>query len=256
VNGSGPDHDRIVRYLLGTLPEDEQARLEEEYFRDDAAFDEVLALEDDLLHEYAQGGLTPSERQGLEQRLLRTPEGRERLERARALLAALAEGRTREARPARWLPAAAAAVVAAGGTIAWVALRSSGEGPRQAEVSPSPIIRPTPRPADSNPPLATMVALALSPGLSRAEAAPRRVTLPDSATLRLSLSLPPGTAGASRAVIRDVDGREVWSGSVARDASAAIVEVPARALAEGDYELVLSGDAGREIASYAFGVLR
>ena len=59
-----------------------------------------------------------------------------------------------------------------------------------------------------------------------------------------------------RAVIRDVDAREIWSGPAALDASTVVVEVPARALAEGDYELVLSDGAGREVASYSFGVLR
>jgi hypothetical protein len=277
VIGEGPDHETIVRYLLGTLPEDEQARLEEEYFRDDRAFERVLAVEDELLHDYAQGGLDADERRRLEERLLRTPEGQARLSRARALLAELPADTARarsgpRARPVptAWLVAAAVLLAVVAGWLAFGRDRGRVDQAQDAfPLSTAPGVGSTPSPSSGavvpstgGAPTARVVALALAPGLTRADAPPQRVTIPSGAsTLRLELGLPEESPRPSyRAVLSSAEGAEVWSGAATRAGPTRLgVEIPADRVPEGDYELVLTG-AGKggleELASYTFGVLR
>lgn len=78
---------RIVDYLLGTLPEGEQERVEQEFLSDDGRYEEVLAAEDELLLDYARGELAPDDRLRVEQRLIQSEQDRERLAWARALAA-------------------------------------------------------------------------------------------------------------------------------------------------------------------------
>ena len=60
----------MVQYLLGQLPEEEQAELERRYLADDILFEELLATEDDLRDSYARGELSSADRKTFEQRLL------------------------------------------------------------------------------------------------------------------------------------------------------------------------------------------
>jgi len=64
--------EQLTRYLLGELPEEESAALEEEYFADDACFERLLALDDELVDDYVRGALPPSRRAQLERRLRET----------------------------------------------------------------------------------------------------------------------------------------------------------------------------------------
>src|SRR5688500_7023160 len=57
------DHEnRIAEYLLGQLPAAEAERLEQEFLSDDSRYEEVLAVEDELLLEYARGRLALPDR--------------------------------------------------------------------------------------------------------------------------------------------------------------------------------------------------
>src|SRR5829696_1423355 len=82
------DPGRWRAYLLGLLPAEDLATLEERYFNDDAAFEELVLAEDDLLDEYLDGQLPEEQRQTFEQRLGERPElaarrhARQRLTRA------------------------------------------------------------------------------------------------------------------------------------------------------------------------------
>ena len=253
----GEDRD-LRRYLLGAVAEEERARIEADALRDDGRYEELLAVEDELFHEYAQGGLSDVERRQFEERFLATPEGRERLDRARALLQRLRPAGS-AARPApspyvRWLAAAAALIIAAG--TAWLGWRSSRTRVREAGVpsaAPSPI--PVPTPPSAAP---VRVALALSPGLVRGGGVVPRAALPAAgeATLRLTLKLPRGARGPFSVVVASADGIVLWAGPAGGAAPGSVtVEIPGRSLPEGDYELVLSGPDAREVASYAFRVL-
>jgi len=77
----------LIRYLLGTATEDEQARLEEQFFTDDDQYQLLQAIEDELRYEYAEGGLSAAERKSFESRFLKTPEDRQKVELAKAVLA-------------------------------------------------------------------------------------------------------------------------------------------------------------------------
>lgn len=78
------------RYLLGELPEDQQAELEARYFADDELFELLLATEDDLLDRYARGEFSEHERKRLERHFLQSQARRKRLMFTEALLKHLA----------------------------------------------------------------------------------------------------------------------------------------------------------------------
>jgi hypothetical protein len=75
----------MIRYLLGDLSEDEQVQLEERYFTDDDCFQQLLALEDELIDDYVRGELAAGDRTLFEQRFLASPERRQKVEFAQAL---------------------------------------------------------------------------------------------------------------------------------------------------------------------------
>lgn len=81
----------VTSYLLGTLPEAEQERLEEQYFSDDDFFDWLLNLEDQLIHDYLNGQLSAIDRQHFEGRFLTLPARQRKVELARQLQQAARE---------------------------------------------------------------------------------------------------------------------------------------------------------------------
>src|SRR6059058_3499977 len=81
------EDDKLARqYLLGELSEQDGAKVEEEYFEDDEAFEKLSAVEDELIDAYTLGQLSSAERQRFEQRLLLSPAQRERVNFSRTLL--------------------------------------------------------------------------------------------------------------------------------------------------------------------------
>ena len=84
---------RLTRYLLGEVSERERERLEEEYFADDDAFEQMLVAEDELVDAYASGELPAEERRRFEESFLNSPRGRERVRFARSLAAAVSDAR-------------------------------------------------------------------------------------------------------------------------------------------------------------------
>src|SRR5215813_6470466 len=81
-------NERMTRYLLGDLPENDQAAVEQEYFADPEKFEEVWAAENELVDRYARGRLSRGERELFERNYLQSPKHRERVEVARKLLEA------------------------------------------------------------------------------------------------------------------------------------------------------------------------
>jgi len=78
--------ERVIRYLLGDLPETEEAAVEQEYFADPEKFEEVWAAENDLVDRYARGRLSRGERELFERNYLQSPKHRERVAVARKLI--------------------------------------------------------------------------------------------------------------------------------------------------------------------------
>jgi hypothetical protein len=266
------DESTLRRFLLRTLPEEQRATLEAEALRDDGVFEDLQAVEDDLFHDYARGGLPDGERRDFERTLLRTPEGPRRLADARALLARLdaapaSPAGARWSAPA-WLAAAAVLIALAA---AWLLGRPAAAPQHAQQPAPPPTAVPTgpaPSAPQASPPAAPavrIVSLALGPGLLRGSPGPlpRVMVTGDVGRLRLVLALPAeGRARAYEALLRTAEGRTVWKGSGLRgDTGGGTVsmELPASALPEGDYELELQrpGPGGPEpFADYRFRLLR
>ena len=78
--------DRLVRYLLGDLPRQEQECFEEEYFTSDEAWEALNAAEDDLINSYVRGELSPLQREQFERHFLASAKDCERVELAKILL--------------------------------------------------------------------------------------------------------------------------------------------------------------------------
>jgi hypothetical protein len=105
--------ERLTQYLLGELSDSDSSDLEKEYFDDDAAFEQLMAVEEELMDEYVRGGLSPDRRERLEKRLQLTQQD-SRVKFARALShwvrsAVARERRTQDARSPPWWVAIAEA---------------------------------------------------------------------------------------------------------------------------------------------------
>src|SRR5262245_22675175 len=77
---------RLSRYLLGEVPEDERAEIEDAYLSDADAFDELLVAEDELIDAYVRGTLSRKDSELFERNFLSSPTRRERVKTARALM--------------------------------------------------------------------------------------------------------------------------------------------------------------------------
>ena len=80
------DSKLLTAYLLGELSDAEQEAIEVRYFTDDALFEQLLDIEDELIERDARGQISDSERRRLERHFLKSPARRKRLRFAEALL--------------------------------------------------------------------------------------------------------------------------------------------------------------------------
>jgi len=71
------DDEVLTRYLLGELPEAEQAQIEERLFQDEDCYDRLCALQADLADAYVRGELSAKEGREFARRFLGTPAGQE-----------------------------------------------------------------------------------------------------------------------------------------------------------------------------------
>jgi len=77
----------LRRYLLGSAPEDERESVEQALLADENLYEELLAIEDELIDQYVWGQLPEPERTSFLQYLDALPDHKERLEFAQALRA-------------------------------------------------------------------------------------------------------------------------------------------------------------------------
>ena len=85
------DQELICRYLLGELPDDEQAELERRYFNDDELFERLLKVEDELIDKYVRGEFSDQECERLEKHFLKSEGRRKRVILAQAVMKVMAE---------------------------------------------------------------------------------------------------------------------------------------------------------------------
>ena len=263
---------RLTRFLLGGLSEDERRGIELDFLRNDETFVDLVAREDELRFAYVAGTLDGEDRSRFEARYLKSPEDREQLAFANALLRR-AETSARPAaspwgsRSVALAVAAATLVAAVGGGWLFVQMRRLE---RDLDAARASIAQMTP--ADEAARLRDelsrerarrpLIALVLTSGMTRSSGAAPRLSLEDArAGVRLDLALPAGAASESYGVtIKDADGKEIWT---ARDLRATGNQVralvPAAPLVPADYEIVLHGidAAGRseDLASYYLAVV-
>ena len=84
-NNRSKDEVFVRQYLLGVLPETESDQLEQRSLEDEAFFEEIQEIEDELIEDFAGGALTEQERIQFEEYFLCSPERREKLRFALAM---------------------------------------------------------------------------------------------------------------------------------------------------------------------------
>jgi len=275
----GVDDALLVRYLLGELSESEQVAVEDRAFAESEYLGALEAAEADLIDTYVRGGLLESDRRAFEHRFLNSPNRRRKVEFARALAVVAAESPTHpQTRPfvrelfRGWSPslrfAAGFAMVVCLVGVLWLiyqntAMRSqmSALENRRQELETQrqrlerQLSAEQSRPFSANAPdqesagsVRLAASLVLVPGLSRSESRTEQLVLSPStmiAHIRIQLE-PRDDYPRFRAELRTRRGDElVTAGNLVRQQTSAgyIVsfDVPASALATGDYELALKG---------------
>ena len=220
------DEARLIPFLLGSLPEEEQVQVEDRAFADPEYMTAVEAAEADLIDAFVRGDLSPSDRRAFESRFLTSPGRLRKLEFARALARVTAESRSVSSVPAAgrstrhslfdlmrgWSPtfqfaAGAAALVVLVGVL-WVsrqnaALRSrmtaleaqSRESAMREQALRRELSAQPQRPPENVPaaiPAPTIASLVLMPGLTRAETAREQLLLNSAAQIaRIEIQLEP-----------------------------------------------------------------
>jgi hypothetical protein len=281
-----PDHEgaRLVRYLLGQLPAEEQAEVEERYLSDPEYHLELRAAERDLIDRYVRGELP--DRDAFETHYLSSPPRRARLEFAQALAqwsdrspaVAAADSDVWSLRGVlggvlRWQVAAAVALALLG---SWFVLTRRGEGP-ETQVgtttgsggtvrTPSTSGPQSPEPARSGDGLPAAVAtLVLMPDLTRSGDSLPTLVAAAGTSARLQLELESADYMRYRAVVRTADGTEVWRDDQVKPTQSSsgpglVITVPAARLLEDDYTIRIGGVTGSgeidELSGYAFRVRR
>jgi len=251
------ERERLVAYLLGELPEEEQHRLEREYLADDDAYEQLLVVEDELAYDYLEGRLSGDRRSRFESAIGATERGKNNLEFARSVLIALRASRAPAERPQRYWAAALAAALALAILPVWLAFRVAsltGQLERlQAENG---------RPAVQSP-VPTELRFLLTPGLARSEGGPPRLELSAQADLiRFELVTPPGAPSGDYVVTIQAaaGGAQVWSQSAALSGRTLAVTAPAKLFAAGEYGVAVrrltAGEQSPDLATYSFRLAR
>ena len=85
MSSQNDNHYLLIDYLLGRLSETELERFERSYLTNEALFNELQEVEEELIDDYASGGLTAEQRLLFEKYFLRSLERREKLAFATAM---------------------------------------------------------------------------------------------------------------------------------------------------------------------------
>ncbi|MCC6540129.1 MAG: hypothetical protein IT162_21450 [Bryobacterales bacterium] len=226
-----PEYSQLRQYLLGALAEPARAAMEDRLFAEPSLFELAEIVEADLMDEYAAETLAPADRVGWERYLASHPESQRRLAFSRAWRARRRRANV-HAMPRRGWYAAAALLAAALLMLGFFTLRRPLDAPR-----PAPVV----------------VAAVLSPGTLRSSEQAQTIRIPAAATV-VRIEWRASQAGAVRAVVRSVDSPRdpVWTGPIAQGRS----DIPAAALAAGDYLATTVNAAGADTADYTFRVMR
>ena len=248
--------EHLIAYLLGELPEAENARIEEEYLGFDASLAPLVAMEAELYDAYARDTLSPARRRLFEQRFLVTPEQRWQLAFSRTLLRVPRSSATSQR--ASWmripwprLAATVAAVVLIAIMLWWPVTKTPQQQiPQIAQQQPA--IRPQ-----------VIIPFELGSGITRDSGEEPTLDIPPNADLiRVTAKADHDAPPLFGAVLRKPEGTEIWRNDAQNhasdDARSFVVEIPVAPLTPGHYILTLYSQnrngAPEEIADYAFRV--
>ena len=253
---NGVLEQKLVEYLLGGLPPEERAEIEEGLFTDDELDDALQATRDDLIHAYLAATLSPQDRERFESHFLASDRHRGRLAFIRDLLSAV-DHVSRERRPLKrhtWLAAAAILLIVSSALVlafrilqqelyptgspkdemqarTWIG-QPTGSAGDEADVSdgkrPARAMRPAPTSVQS-------VRLSHRSGLEPVEV----VLASETSVLRVHVPLPQEMSAPSYDVIlHGLDSREVWRKEELPAAGGEVVlDVPIAVLTAADYRL-------------------
>jgi hypothetical protein len=268
---------RMVQYLLGQLAEQQQAELEARYLADDACFEELLAIEDELRDGYARGELSGRDREAFERRLLATPQQRQTQEFARSLRQSVAEvsgawADRRESWVAKksrfWqlatgrrivlIPVLSATFLLLVATGWWLGYRSK-RSPTSAPVAITPQ-----GPRQQKEP--EVVAFVLTPGSVRgSEPGLASLVIPPGATrVRLEARFE-GDYPEYEGILQTAENKRIWTArnlkaEGSRDGKSVFIDISSGLISPGDYILTLRGvpamGAPETAAEYAFRVAK
>ena len=265
------DNGAMIRsYLLGELVEEQRRHFEERLMTDEESYEELLAVEDELLDQYVGGALSGPERERFERHFLSTPERRRKLSFAKTLKKYVAAHALEEQEPETggvslrpvagkgFLPslfrarnplvgyafAAVLALTLFGG--AWLVLNRWREPSRGG---------------------GAVVAFTLRPGAVRdAGDGLQKILVPaEAGTAELRLALATDESRSYRARIFKLDEErlvfetDASSPQTTAAGSVVVIRAPAKSLTPGDYEVKLAGTVGEEseaVGSYYFRVTR
>ena len=271
--GSNATEQAIREYLLGRLPSAARSDFEERLLTDDEFYEELIMVEDELVDEYLRDELPPADRQSFQSHFINAAEHQEKVRFARAfkkyVTAEQAPQRqpdsARDSTATNVLPldvarqkrsffsllpfrnpilsyglAAAMLVVLVGtGWIIWKNFVSAGRG--------GPY---------------NVLAVTLTPGLSRGDVASNRIAVPDgTGTVRLQLLLPENRYQSYEASLLDAEDRIIANKTnltpESLNGQAAVgLDVSGKIIPPGDYRLKLNGvnpDGSTEsVATYSF----
>ena len=239
----------VRAYLLGTLDDCEAAAVEQKYFTDRAFFLFTRDEETRLIEDYLAARLSPPETRQFEDRYLRVPELRARVEEVRQRPSVIRV----QSRPVfrSLLLAAAMLVICASGVMFWLQRGAAPTPPRSAS-------------SDERPLLAT---LSLSPGVLKSEAGGMAEFASPAirGNVKLVLELPgqlqriPCVIGVSSA---SADGgwKEIWStgqpvvSAPSKGGQQIAVVLDTAVLPEGDYLVQATGPGHQVRETYLFHV--
>jgi hypothetical protein len=267
---------QILRtYLLGQSSPEDSSRFEERLLADGSFYDELLIAEDDLIDEYLAEELSEAERRNFESHFLLVPERQQKLRFARAFRKYVAFAGNSEAPEASVVvpqkdlgvarppskrglfsffpvtsPIASYSLMAAMlllvGGISWAVFNAWKQ--------------------QQTPPPGSVLAVVLTPGLTREGGEIKRITIPPgTGVVRLQLEIPKNDFNNYRVGVLSVDRTAVWSGNniQASDQGGTKLinaDVPVSSLTSGDYQVKVSGQLPdgtfEDTASYRFRVAR
>jgi hypothetical protein len=266
------DNKQMADYILGHLPEAEEARVEAQYLADPRLQEQLLFVEDELVDDYVHGRLSTADRAHLETRFLASPRGRRKLEFVNSLVRLAGEEPSREKRaevnqlslakpvsdrafPIRRMLAAAAALLFVL-ILGWSFRQKLLHRFEQAEPRRPGTESPSPPRAGEGPAVASIL---VEPTARNVDHSQRATISPGTQEIDIQVEVGPALHASYLVALVDARDQVKWRGSdlkprLIHSGNVIDLHLPASIFESGEYTLLLSPNASdaRPIAEYVF----